>query len=95
MLLRQPCEADAKFQLLLPRPGARWRIRSSVHPGLVAPSHSLSLGLFHVSSHLAHPYPLLACQLSCMPDLRSLPLPSRIPSLALLAGRALVLLSGL
>ena len=52
MLLGQPCKADGKFQALLPRHGARWRIRSSSHSGLVAPSLHLS----HVSSHLAHPH---------------------------------------
>lgn len=74
----------------------RWRMRSGTHLGLVAPSHSLSLCLFHVFLHLTHsPTRCLACQLFCMPNLRPPPLPSRTPSLAPLTGRALVLLSDL
>lgn len=67
---------------------ASWRMQSGAYPGLVAPSHSLSLCLFHVSSHFAHPPPSawLASSLACLTSGHHLCPPAFPPWLCSLAG---------
>lgn len=85
MLLGQRQVADAQLWSLLPRPGARWRIRSVHTP----PRGSLPFSvprLFHVSHHLAPCNPLLGLSafLHVWPPATASPLVHPFPGSAVL-----------
>ena len=85
MLLRQACKADGKFQALLPRHGARWRIRSVSHSGLVAPSCSPSVSCF-LPPGSPPPSACLACPLVSLTSGHCLSPPASPPWLCSQAG---------